>query len=395
MKKSLKTINRTKEMLKNDLRYFKQRQDQKSAAEFVGYNSSDLTSWSSNASMQYRKFHPEALLLRVLKGLNEPNGSSVVAIKKYIINHYPYVDGKFTLSVIRKIIRRAIFKGKVVQSQGCTMDGLFKISGGEIRVKQRQEQFKHYKECVKLREQQKLELERRINESRAKGEKRRRPFPTKHIKQGKEIVNTRKKVRAPPTTQQAKAKKKFIPKTLLKKDPAAKVTPAKIPPANVSPANALLPSAVFRLGAGSSKSFLPKPQIVDYADAAIETAKVISSELLKAALIKNAEYTPYLAIFDNSDPKGATCSSMPLKCEKTIRRPTVLVSPSTVQPRVLKSNTKTTQASDNVKLKEINKKVNLVTHLGVSFPSPPAVPFVKKNITSTKFTVAGNNVRRV
>ncbi|XP_017490284.1 PREDICTED: histone H1-like, partial [Rhagoletis zephyria] len=300
MKNSQKIVNRTKEIMQNDLRYFKQRPRHWSAAEFVGDNSSGITSWSSKASMQYRKFNAEALVLRALKNISDRNGSSVVAIKKYITNHYPYVDGKFTLSVITKIIRKSLHKGKVVQSLGSTSDGLFKISAGEIRAEQQQEQFKHYKECMKLREQQKLEMEIRKNKCRAQEEKSRKIFQQKlapQLKRQKGVASaargTKAKLSAPAARDIIRCMQGW-----------QKSSPSMLAPAK------------FRLGARTSKTFQQKPQIVDYAHAALETAKIISSEQLRHAIIKNAEYTPYFATFDCHDAKLNTNKGMPIKYER-------------------------------------------------------------------------------
>lgn len=78
----------------------------------------------------------------------------------------------------------------------------------------------------------------------------------------------------------------------------------------------------LRLGAGTSREMPRGPQIVDYADAALETAKVIDSEQLKHAIIKATEYVPHiLGIDSNSLRRTPSIRHMPIKYEKTLRGP--------------------------------------------------------------------------
>ncbi|CAD6994547.1 unnamed protein product [Ceratitis capitata] len=294
-------------MLKNDFRYFKRGPTFKPAQECVKDDSSDITSWSSNAFRQYRKFSAETLVIKAVKSLAERKGSSVVAIKKYMINHYPYVDGKFTLPVIRRVIKRALLKGKLVQCQGNTMDGRFKISAGEIRAEQQQEQFKHLKECLKLREHQKQELERKILKNRAKEKQKRQSIQEKEfaeLQQRKKAANAAKLAKANLTARAAKDMLNFTQNYLKQNE---ETYPFK---------------ATQRLGAGTSKSFQPpQAQIVDYADAAVATAKVISSEQLRKAIITAAEYVPNLPAFDGSNlRRDLGVRHMPIKYERTIRK---------------------------------------------------------------------------
>ncbi|XP_011186050.2 uncharacterized protein LOC105214369 [Zeugodacus cucurbitae] len=304
MKKINKNKHNPREMLKSDLEYLKRRPSKRSAHECVQDNSSDITSWSSNACLQYRKFSAEALVLRALKGLCERNGSSVVAIKKFIINHYPYVDGKFTLSVIRRVIKKTLAKGKIVQSQGKNMDGLFKISAGEIRAEQQQQQFKHLKECIKLREQQKQELQRKMMKCRARDKQKHRTLEDNEAAQRKRLKETANAAKAAKARLTAEAAREML--TYAQQQQPAVFTSA------------------LRLGAGTSREITQMPQIIDYADAALETAKVISSEQLKHAIIKATEYVPHIIGLDNhSLRRNSSIRQMPIKYERTLRSTTL------------------------------------------------------------------------
>ncbi|XP_039968271.1 histone H1.3-like [Bactrocera tryoni] len=360
MKKHHKNIDKPKQMLKSDLEFLKRRPANRSAHECVQDNSSGITSWSSNACLQYRKFSAEALVLRALKGLCERNGSSVVAVKKFIINHYPYVDGKFTLPVIRRVIKKALLKGKIVQSQGKNMEGLFKISAGEIRAEQQQQQFKHLKECIKLREQQKQELQRKMMKCRARDIQRHIVFEENQAaqrKRRKEVASAAKAAKASLTAEAAREILSF----------AQQQTGDFVPS--------------LRLDAGTSKGITQRPQIVDYADAALETAKVISSEQLKHAIIKATEYVPHIiGIDNNSSRRTPSIRHMPIKYERTLRSP--ISSPVPVTRKM---------TSEYPKLTDFLRDKKQIPDVAVNFRSPCAEPVV----VGKNRAAGGRNARKV
>ncbi|XP_067630111.1 uncharacterized protein [Eurosta solidaginis] len=276
---------KSNQVLNSELRYIKRSGWPKAGRDC---DSSDVTSWSSNASMHYRKFSAETLVLKALKSLADPKGSSVVAIKKYIINHYPHVDAQFTLPVIRKIVRKALINGKVVQSQGTNWEGFFKISADEIRASLQKQQFKQVKKCLKLREQQMMELESRVEASRAKEEQKQRLIRERRaakLKQEKTTINAVKAAKANLTEQAARTML-----GLIKQHPTA------------------------------AETFMSPPSV--RLTAAIETAKVISSEDMKKAIIKAAEYAPNLQPLKNNNSTDVSFRAMPIKYERTVRSPT-------------------------------------------------------------------------
>nr|XP_014091618.1 histone H1-I [Bactrocera oleae] len=81
----------------------------------------------------------EIMVLAAIRSLNERGGSSAIAIKKYVMNNYPQLDGPRTLKLIKNYIKKALVSGKLVQSKGTGLGGSFKVSPGTNRLEEQKE----------------------------------------------------------------------------------------------------------------------------------------------------------------------------------------------------------------------------------------------------------------
>lgn len=137
----------------------------------------------------------------------------------------------------------------------------------------------------------------------------------------------------------------------------------------------------LRLDAGTSKGIIQRPQIVDYADAALETAKVISSEQLKHAIIKATEYVPHIIGIDNNSLRRTpSIRHMPIKYEKTLRSP--ISSPVSVKGKI---------TSEYLKLSDFLRDKTQVSGVAVNFRSSCAEPVV----VTKNHVAGGRNARKV
>ncbi|XP_050319243.1 histone H1-I-like [Bactrocera neohumeralis] len=81
----------------------------------------------------------EIMVLAAIRSLNERGGSSAIAIKKYVMNNYPQLDGPRTMKLIKAYIKKALVSGKLVQSKGTGLGGSFKVSPGTNRLEEQKE----------------------------------------------------------------------------------------------------------------------------------------------------------------------------------------------------------------------------------------------------------------
>ncbi|XP_011212551.2 histone H1-I [Bactrocera dorsalis] len=81
----------------------------------------------------------EIMVLAAIRSLNERGGSSAIAIKKYVMNNYPQLDGPRTMKLIKTYIKKALVSGKLVQSKGTGLGGSFKVSPGTNRLEEQKE----------------------------------------------------------------------------------------------------------------------------------------------------------------------------------------------------------------------------------------------------------------
>uniref|UniRef100_A0A0K8VK87 Histone H1 n=1 Tax=Bactrocera latifrons TaxID=174628 RepID=A0A0K8VK87_BACLA len=81
----------------------------------------------------------EIMVLAAIRSLNERGGSSAIAIKKYVMNNYPQLDGPRTMKLIKSYIKKALVSGKLVQSKGTGLGGSFKVSPGTNRLEEKKE----------------------------------------------------------------------------------------------------------------------------------------------------------------------------------------------------------------------------------------------------------------
>jgi hypothetical protein len=65
-----------------------------------------------------------------VKGLNEKRGSSISAIKKYIVANYK-VDAEHLTPHLRRGAKAALASGKLVQAKGTGLTGSFKAGAGK------------------------------------------------------------------------------------------------------------------------------------------------------------------------------------------------------------------------------------------------------------------------
>lgn len=72
--------------------------------------------------------HPATseLVLNAIKTLEEKNGSSLQAIKKFIVSHYK-LDTEKLAPFIKKFLKNAVTSGKLIQTKGKGASGSFKL----------------------------------------------------------------------------------------------------------------------------------------------------------------------------------------------------------------------------------------------------------------------------
>merc|ERR1711876_135162 len=94
--------------------------------------------------------HPPtaSMVVAALKGLKEPKGSSVAAIKKYIAANYK-VDIVKLSPFIRKALKSLVEKKKLVQTKGTGASGSFKLNKEEKKVVKKPKAKKPAKKAAK------------------------------------------------------------------------------------------------------------------------------------------------------------------------------------------------------------------------------------------------------
>ncbi|XP_070571032.1 sperm-specific protein PHI-2B/PHI-3-like [Ptychodera flava] len=150
--------------------------------------------------------HPKTLdmVVEAIKSLKDSKGSSVQAIKGYILSHYPTVSQSHLTSSLRRALKSGLESGKLVRPKGSTATGVT----GRLRVGKLPEKPK--KKPVKKKAPKK------------------KPVKKPKAKKPKKADKTKK---TPKKTAVKKATKKKTPKKADKKvkKPAKKATAKKTP----------------------------------------------------------------------------------------------------------------------------------------------------------------------
>ncbi|XP_020713688.1 histone H1 [Ceratitis capitata] len=108
-------------------------------------NKTKLMQMASNVPARLKNTSTETMVLEAIKSLNERGGSSAIAVKKYVMNNYPQLDGERTLKLIKKYIKKALSGGILVQSKGTGVGGSFKVSAKTSRLEEQKERKSHKK----------------------------------------------------------------------------------------------------------------------------------------------------------------------------------------------------------------------------------------------------------
>ncbi|XP_077998692.1 sperm-specific H1/protamine-like protein type 1 [Glandiceps talaboti] len=157
--------------------------------------------------------HPKTLdmVVEAIKALKDKKGSSVQAIKGYILSHYPTVSPSHLTSSLRRALKAGTESGKLVRPAGSTATGVT----GRLRVGKLPEKPKK-KPATKKATPKKKPVKKAKDKKTPKKAKK---TPKKSTKKAGEKKKTPKKV--------VKAKKTPTKKAAIKKAPTKASKPKK------------------------------------------------------------------------------------------------------------------------------------------------------------------------
>lgn len=126
---------------KQKINRIREQQEEKGPEFIISKSPSKTKSMASGISLSARlkNVSTEIMVLAAIRSLNERGGSSVIAIKKYVMNNHPELDGPRTLKLIKNYIKKALVSGKLVQSKGTGLGGSFKVPAGTNRLGEQKE----------------------------------------------------------------------------------------------------------------------------------------------------------------------------------------------------------------------------------------------------------------
>ena len=177
------------------------------------------------------------LICTAITALNEPKGSSPIAIKKYITAN---LKAELNNGVVNNALKRGVASGKLTQPKGTGATGRFKINAAKIKAeaaaKAKKEKAQARKVAQKEKEKAKKEAAKaKKAEKKAKTTTKKKPNSTKKkAASEKKSSPTKKKAVKKPTKKATKPNKAVKPKKpaakkATPKKPAAKKTAAKKP----------------------------------------------------------------------------------------------------------------------------------------------------------------------
>ncbi|XP_015610364.1 histone H1 [Cephus cinctus] len=158
--------------------------------------------------------HPKTadMVISAIENLKDRSGSSLQAIKKYVVTTYK-VDVEKQAPFIKKYIKTAVASGALVQTKGKGAAGSFKLSSGKLEVPK----SKALKASVKSSATKKPVAKKTIAKKAS---------PVKKAPVKKPVtVNEKRKVVKGPAAKQPKAKAASSP--ISRSKSIAKVTPVK------------------------------------------------------------------------------------------------------------------------------------------------------------------------
>ncbi|XP_011186049.2 histone H1-like [Zeugodacus cucurbitae] len=179
----------------------------------------------------------EIMVLTAIRSLSDRGGSSVIAIKKYIMNNYPQLEGPRTLKLIKTYIKKALVSGKLVQSKGTGLGGSFKVSPGTNRLEEQKQRETRKKLAKKPKSDEATDKVKKNSKAATKNIEKGEVKTTKTTKSEKAKIS-RSALKDEKMAKLAIALKKALEASELKPEKkAAKVKEAKeASPANGNPA---------------------------------------------------------------------------------------------------------------------------------------------------------------